>query len=381
MSGERTENPTERRRDEARRRGQGVGRSHELSQVMTLVAGLMALSSMLPTAATKIAETIQHHVLLIGEGTSVGPAALVGDLGDAFQLVVSLVVPLGVAVMVAGVAGSLAGGGFVISLGAVRFDGSRLNPLNGLRRMVDKSALTRLGIALAKLAILGAVSWQVISSRVPGLLATDGRTGSQIAGGALSAIFDLGVTIAMLLAAVALADWVLERRKANNALRMTKDEVRQEHREQEGDPQVRAQRRARARRLAFARMMDDVARADVVVVNPIRLAVALRYDPRTMRAPRIVGKGQRLMAARIREVAKANDIPIVEDVPLARALFPKPVGSEVPADLYRAVARILALVARLRAGTAGSVRTAPPRRAQLPAGQTQLPSWFGGAAR
>ena len=376
MSGEKTEAPTERRREDARRKGQGVGRSHELAQVMTLVAGLLAMSALLPGVVGQIEEVMRAHVQAVGDGPSLSAVAVAGDIGDAFQLVVRLVLPLGVAVMFAGVFGSLASGGFIISTKAVSFQWSRMNPASGLKRIVDKTALSRLGLNLAKLAILGVVSWQVISSRVEAMLNMDGQTGGEIAGRALNGMFELGVTIAILLACVALADWIIERRRAMQSIRMTKEEVKQEYKESEGDPHIRAQRKARARALAFGRMMDDVAHADVVVVNPIRLAVALRYDPGTMRAPLIVGKGQRLMAARIREVARRNNIPIIEDVPLARALFSRPVGAAVPADLYRAVARILVLVAKLRAGTA---RTAPRRRPVTPAGQ--LPTWFAGTPR
>jgi flagellar biosynthesis protein FlhB len=377
VSGEKTEAPTERRRSDARRKGQGVGRSHELAQVMTLVAGLLALSSQVPGVAARLEETMRSHVGAISAGVGLSPVSLLPDLGQGIQLAVILILPIGVAVMIAGVLGSLAGGGFILSLQAINFQASRMNPISGLKRLADKSALQRLGINLAKLGILAAVSWQVISSRVPAMLSMDGNSGGEIAARALSAMFELGVSIALLLATVALVDWVLQRRRAQQSLRMTKEEVKQEYKQQEGDPLIRAQRRARARAMAFGRMMDDVARADVVVVNPIRLAVALRYDPKTMRAPVIVGKGQRLMAARIREVARLHNIPIIEDVPLARALYPRPVGAAVPADLYRAVARILVLVAKLRNGTA---RTAPRRRATtMPAGR--LPSWFEGTVR
>lgn len=376
MSGERTEAPTQRRIDESRRKGQGVGRSHELSQVMTLVAGLLTLSSILPGIADRIADIMRDQIEFAGHGAGTAPAVLVGTIGEAFGTTISLVLPLGLAVMVAGVAGSLAGGGLIVSTGAIRFDARKMNPISGLKRLVDKTAFTRLGMSLAKLAILVVVSWQVIGNKIPGLLALDGGTGADVAQRAMSAIFELGITIAILLAVVALTDWIIERRRASGALKMTKEDVKQEYKESEGDPQIRAQRRARARQLAFARMMDQVATADVVVVNPIRLAVALKYDPKTMRAPSIVGKGQRLMAARIREVARRNNIPIIEDVPLARALFPRPIGSEVPAHLYRAVARILVLVARLRAGT-----TRPVTARRRPAGPVRLPSWFEGTPR
>jgi flagellar biosynthetic protein FlhB len=373
MSAEKTEQPTERRREQARQKGQGLGRSRELEQILTLATALLALNALIPGIAGAIADLTRSQVEQIGQGASIEPTALAASTGEAVGVVVTLVLPLGVAVAIAGVAGNLAAGGWVLSPGVFKPTLAKLNPVAGLRRLIDKSVFQRLATSLAKLAILAAVSFQVIVSRIPDMLALDAQSGSRLATRAFSAIFELGVTVAILLAAVGLADWIVQRRNARQQLMMTKEEVKQEGKEQEGDPQIKGRRRVIARRLAFARMMDDVARADVVVVNPIRLAVALRYDPRAMRAPTIVGKGHRLVAARIRDIARRNRIPIIEDVALARALFPRPVGSEVPAELYRAVARILVLVARLRSGTArpaGRRRTVAPARA--------LPTWFTG---
>jgi type III secretion system FlhB-like substrate exporter len=157
---------------------------------------------------------------------------------------------------------------------------------------------------------------------------------------------------------VALTDFVIQRRKASQSIRMTKDEVKREFRESEGDPMIRNARRRRARQMAFARMMDAIPTSDVVVTNPTTLAVALKYDSLTMKAPKIMAKGQRLMADRIKQIARENNVPIIEDKPLARALFSRPIGAEVPAHLYRAVARLLVLVhqARFNAGRAGGAR-------------------------
>ena len=156
---------------------------------------------------------------------------------------------------------------------------------------------------------------------------------------------------------------------------MTRDEVRREAKDDEGSPEMRSRRRRRARELAFSRMMAAVPTADVIVVNPIRIAVALKYDSLTMRAPRIVAKGQRLMAARIREIAVENDIPIVEDVLLARALVVRPLGSEVPPHLYRAVAQILVIVQQARFATHGRGFRSQPmvvRAPALPAGPAPM---------
>lgn len=361
MSDQKTEAPTQRRLDEARRKGESVGRSHELAMALTLGAGTMMLSALLPGAGAALAGTMTAALREVGR-PGLTDALAVSRLGDGIAQALLIVLPLGVMVALAGLGANLASGGFIFSTGSLRVDFNRLNPVTGLRRIADRQALVRLLIATVKLALLALVSWNVVSDRIPSLVATDGAGIASIARVALDAIFQLGLVLTVLLLGVALTDFVIQRRRATGALKMSKDEVKREYRDSEGDPHILAQRRRRARQLAFNRMMAAVPGADVVVTNPTHLAIALRYDPAKMRAPQIVAKGQRLMAQRIRELAHANGVPVIEDVPLARLLFPRPIGSEVPPHLYRAVARILILVQQAKRG----VRMARP--AALPAG-------------
>ena len=346
---------------------------------LTLGVGTLALASLLPgIAATLITRTQTSILEMDGRASN---ARLVGETGGAFVSVLTLILPLAVLVMISGVAGNLVSGGLVISPKAIRFDLNRINPFTGLKRLFDKQMLVRLGLSLAKLGILAVISWQVVGSRIPAIVATEGADTATIAGSCLSAIFQLGLTITILLAVVALIDFVVQRRRADQSLKMTKEEIRQEYKDQEGDPQIRGARRRRARQMAFARMMDAVPTADVVVTNPTTLAVALKYDSLTMKAPRIVAKGQRLMAERMKQIARDHRVPVVEDKPLARALFSRPVGSEVPAHLYRAVARLLVLVHQARFGMAARPngrggRQAPVARPASPfAGAQRRPWW------
>jgi len=377
---ERTEAPTPRRREEARAKGQGVGRSWEFSMGLTLGVGTLALSALLPGIAREMVTRTQSTILNLNPRAS--EADVIGAAGDAIVTMVILVLPLAGLVMIAGVAGNLISGGLVFSYRAVRFDLSRINPITGFKRMADRQALVRLGLAGAKLAILATISWQVVGSRIPAIVNSQGASTAEIAGTCLSSIFQLGLTITILLAVVALVDFVVQRRRAMESIKMTKEEVRQEYRETEGDPHIRGARRRRARQLAFARMMDAVPTADVVVTNPTTLAVALKYDSLTMRAPKVVAKGQRLMAERIKQLAREHKVPVVEDKPLARALFSRAVGSEVPAHLYRAVARLLVLVHQARfvrsGGRADAGRSGwnGDRR-----GQPARPWFAGGGAR
>jgi flagellar biosynthetic protein FlhB len=360
MAGEKTEAPTPRRRDEARAKGQGIGRSAEFSMGLTLGVGTLALASLLPGVAAQLVTRTQSAIMDMSPRTS--NAQLVGQTGDAILTVVVLILPLACLVMIAGIGGNLVSGGLVFSYKSIRFDISRINPLSGMKRIIDKQAMVRLGLASAKLAILAFMSWQVVGSRIPTIVATQGSSASAIAGSCLSAVFQLGLTITILLAVVALIDFVVQRRKASQSIKMSKEDVKQEYKESEGDPMMRGARRRRARQMAFARMMDAVPTSDVVVTNPTTLAVALKYDSLTMKAPKIMAKGQRLMAERIKQIAREHNVPVIEDKPLARALFSRPIGSEVPAHLYRAVARLLVLVhqARFTGGRNGARGGARP---------------------
>lgn len=360
MTEQRTEQPTERRRQEARRKGEGVGRSQELAMGVTLGVAVLALPAMLPAMAGALAMQLQAAIIEMGDGR-VPDGRLLDRTGDGFGQMVGLILPLAVLLTVAGVLAYLAAGGFVMSLAAIRFVPARLNPLTGLRRIVDKQAVIRLGLALAKLCLLLTIGWSVLSGHLPGLLVLGGAEVSVTMQAALAAVQELGLSMMIFLGIVALTDFVVQRRRAQGQLKMTRDAVRREAKDSEGDPLVRGQRRRRAREMAAVRMMTAVETADVVIVNPIHLAVALKYDSLTMRAPRIVAKGQRLMADRIREVAIRSGVSIVQDIPLARALYGRPIGAEVPPQLYRAVAGILIVVHQARFGRRRSPTTEAAR--------------------
>ena len=350
MSEQKTEAPTDRRRHEARKKGEGIGRSHELTMGITLGVGLMVITSIAPGVVTQLSALMRGTIIEIGSPSALSHTQLVDRIGGSISQSVFFVLPLAAAVILGAVISSMAAGGFVVSMQRIKPDLKRLNPLSGMKRIADKQALFRLGIAVVKLTVVSFMAYQVIGTRIPILVGLQGASASALAGGVWDAIFQLGLMLTMLLGVIALADFIVQRRRALNSIKMTKQEVRYEMRDQEGDPQVKGARRRRARQMAFGRMMDAVKTADVVVTNPTHLAVALKYDSLTMKAPRIVAKGQRLTALRIKEVAKKSGVLIIEDKPLARALFTRPINSDVPPDLYRAVARLLVLVHQARFG-------------------------------
>ncbi|GAA5183965.1 flagellar biosynthesis protein FlhB [Niveibacterium umoris] len=294
------------------------------------------------------------------------PAAMIAALDSQFTDALTTLLPLFLVLVLASMAAPVAVGGFNVSTKALSFQASRLNPISGLTRLFSLQGLSELVKALLKAALLGWIGFSVMKSRgeqslhlmlmavEPGL--------SEFAEMLLMAT----VTLVSGLALIALFDVPFQLWQYYSKLKMTKDELKQEFKQQEGDPQIKARIRQRQREMARRRMMQEVPKADVVVTNPTHYAVAIRYDGASMKAPRVVAKGADLVAQQIREIARANQVPLLEAPPLARALYRyTEIGDDVPSALYTAVAEVMAWVFTLRHATAHGV-TPPPEPTHLP---------------
>jgi flagellar biosynthetic protein FlhB len=256
--------------------------------------------------------------------------------------------PLVGALMLVGVVANLAQVGFMFSHQALKPDWQRLNPLTGLKRIFSGRGLVELLKSLLKLTIIGVIVYITLRDHYPTLASTSRMS----LAAAASSLTQIGLTVGLRVGAamlvLAVADYFFQRYEFEKSLRMTKQEVIEEAKRQE-NPQLKARIRSRQRQLAMSRMMAAVPKADVVITNPTHLAVALSYKKGQMRAPQVVAKGERLVAGRIKEIAQAHGVPLVENKPLARALFSSvEIGHEVPLDLYQAVAEVLAFVYRLK---------------------------------
>jgi flagellar biosynthetic protein FlhB len=342
---ERSEQPTSRRREEARRQGRYPA-SRDLPGALVLLGGL-------GVHAVVGGHVVTAAVAQLERGVSTLPTAdltLDGAIARCFDAVFAglgigwpfLVVP---AVIAAGTA--LLQSRFSLSFAAVKPQWSRVDPGQGLRRLLSGRAAVDLVRSLLKLFAVGAVAYITLRAHWAALVGM-GRDGAGAA--ALGRVlWDLWLGIGLVFLLLAGFDYAYQWWQHEKSLRMTKQEVRQESKELEGNPQLRARVRALHRQMATRRMMVEVRRADVVLRNPTHYAVALRYDSRRMRAPRVVGKGERLLAGRIIDEATRHGVPVVENPPLARALFKMvAIGREVPRDLYRAVAEVLAYVYGLK---------------------------------
>ncbi|MEW6754755.1 MAG: flagellar biosynthesis protein FlhB [Candidatus Latescibacterota bacterium] len=344
---EKTEQATPKRREDARRKGQ-VARSAELSSVVILGAGLLALTWLGSRIYGDMAELA---VDMLGNGLSIrldphnAPHYLLG-WARAFA---GIVAPTVVLLTAAALAINYAQVGVLFTGEPLQPKMDRVSPLAGVRRLFSSRGLVELAKGLFKVAAVAYVTYLTIAGEMDAFLnLVDMEVGQILRACAVVAV-TLGWRIVLLLLAMAVLDYAFQRWDYERGLRMTRQEVREELKQQEGDPLVRSRVRSLQREMSHRRMMADVQKADVVVTNPTHVAVALCYDPETMQAPRVVAKGQRLIAERIKEVARQAGVPLVEDKPLARALYKAVrIGDEIPEELFRAVAQVLAFVFRLR---------------------------------
>lgn len=350
---ERTEQATPKRREDARRRGQ-VARSRELNITAVLLAGalmLMATQAQIGGAM----EQLMRAGLDVAPGALDDPRTMTRALADAGLDTLAAFAPLLIALALAAIGGALVIGGWVFSPEHFAPKWNRLDPVQGLKRIVSLRGFVEVGKALAKGFLIGGFAlgyllWTRDSVTVLGLeplRAALGDASSLIA--TTLAVCSLGMLV------VALADAPFQVWSHNRELRMTRQEIREELKESEGRPEVRSRIRSLQQQVANRRMLREVPRADVVVTNPTHFAVALRYEDGRMRAPVVLARGVDHMAARIRDIATANRVPLFEAPLLARALYWNTrLNQEIPAPLYLAVAQVLTYVYRLRAAVTGN---------------------------
>ena len=347
-AGDKTEQPTPRRRQEAREEGQ-IARSPELSGAVALLAGLLLLKFLGP----KMRGTVLSMTRALGDPPTVTTTGLLPLIRQIARAAADLALPFLLLLTVITAAGTLAQSGLVLTWKKLGFKPDRLNPMTGLKRLVSSDSLTRLLLGLCKIGLLSAIAYYSIRDRIDVVLGSGGSHPAGIYVLAAGLLYDLALRMALVLLVLGIADYLWQRCKLERQLRMPKQEVREELKRMEGDPLLKQRRRQIQTRLAMQRVQREVPRADVVVTNPTEYAIALRYDEATMGAPRVTAKGRDLLAERIRQLARQHGVPVVERPPLARALYAAvEVGHEVPPAFYRAVAEVLAFVYQLsrRAG-------------------------------
>lgn len=359
---------SERRLQNAAQEGR-VPRSRDVVHALMVGSALGGIAAFGPSVATRLMEVVRAGLRFDAAGV-LEPARMSARLGDLGIAALAGALPLMGIAAAAGIAGSLLPGGAVFTTKPLMPDFSRLNPVNGLGRLFSRDAVIDLGKLLLIVIALGVAAWQYVGGSLQAFAGLAPLPLVQGIGAGLGRVQGgLGVLVGVL-AAAALIDGPLQWFRHRSNLKMTLQEVKDEHKETEGDPHVKGRIRARQREIGRARMLAAVPSADVVVMNPTHYAVALRYDESRMGAPRVVAKGADLMALRIRDLARECGVPLLEAPPLARALYANvEVDREVPAALYNAVAQVLAWVYQLQHHVPGRGRMPePPAEFDLPRG-------------
>lgn len=342
---DKTEKPTGKRRGKAREKGQ-VAKSAEIPSVAVLLAGFVVLWSTGGAFYEELADFLSRFLGSVGQmRMSEGEVGWLAGwvLGVFFKLTT----PVMAAVVLAALAANLWQVGFLIAPSRLKPDFSRLNPLPGFQRYLSMRTLVELVKNLAKLLVVGWVAYGAVAGewhRLPHLMDTDvGQSMAYIA----QVSFRIFWRCILVMMVLAILDWAYQKFDFEKNLKMSKQEVKDEMKQNEGDPQVKSRIRSIQRDSARKRMMASVPEADVVITNPTHYAVALSYQPGEMEAPKLLAKGMNRIAEKIKETARAHHIPIVEDKPLAQALYRQvEVGQSIPFEMYETVATVLAHVYR-----------------------------------
>lgn len=344
--GEKTEQPTPRRLEEAVKQGQ-FARSAEVQTVLVLLGGLLAFKFLGSDLWRQLA-TVQTSIL--GHLHEM-PLTLDSMQGHAIQGALVLGACVGPLVIATTAGGLLAGvlqNRFQTASEALDPKWERVNPAAGFKRVFSGRSLVPTGISLLKLSVIAALTYSQVAKLLTDPIFYTAVDVARIAGFLAEVSFGIVWRVVCALALLAVLDYAYQYWRTNRDLMMTREEVKEEMKHTEGNPHVKARQRRRRNIKTVRQMLVDVPKADVVVTNPTHFAIALRYDRKTMKAPRIVAKGTRLNALRIREIAQRHQVPLVENKPLARMMFKYgKVGGEVPAQLYAAVAEVLAYVYRV----------------------------------
>jgi len=348
---ERTEKATPRKREMLRREGR-VARSRELPAALSFLAVVLLLRGAALAASGEAQAAIISFLrrsIFTGDLTVERLQALLSVGALSF---VRLTGPVLLVALAVSVLANVVQGGLVFSTEALRLNFKRLNPATNLRNLVSKRSLVEALKTLIKLAIIAYICYDALNVQAAALPRLGGAGVAEIVSVLGQMAFALSVRIAVFMVIVAGADYAFQLYDFEQSIKQTKQEVREDYKQTEGDPLIRGQLRRFQREMARKRQLAAVPTADVVVTNPTHFAVALRYDRERMMAPEVVAKGADHLAQKIRELAREHDVPLLENPPLARALYKAvDVGRAIPPELYRAVAEVLAYVYRLREKT------------------------------
>ncbi|MDA8233829.1 MAG: flagellar biosynthesis protein FlhB [Clostridia bacterium] len=348
FSQEKTEEATPKRRQDARGKGQ-VAKSPEVNSALILLTGFLAIKIFFPYMFEEL-QNFTRSFLGQLHNTQEFTVDYVMSIGiSVIVLSGKMLLPLILTVLVAGIVANYLQVGFLFSTQPLIPKLETLNPITGFKRIFSRRSLMELFKSLIKIGAVGYIVYRAISLEFdifPKMLDMDIRASLVFIG---QLTVKIALQVGLLLLVLAVIDFAFQRWEFNRSLRMSKQEVKEEYKQVEGNPQIKGKIKEKQRQMALRRMMQEVPKADVVITNPTHYALAIKYDGQTMNAPIVVAKGQDLVAQKIKEKAKEHNVAIVENKPLAQALFKScDIGELIPPELFQAVAEVLAFVYKLR---------------------------------
>jgi len=341
---DRTEQPTQKKLDDAKDRGQ-VAKSTEVNSVAILIAAMLAFkagSGLFGRTLNGFMITTYHESSFI----QITSQSLPGQMMIFLKVFATLVLPVMAAIVLAAVGSNLGQIGFMVAKKALIPKFSKINPFSGIKRMFSSRSLVEMLKGILKIIILGLIGFWVLDKNKELFLILPHQTVAQILHFLGDMLYEMTLKIGIALLAMAAADYAYQRYQHIKELKMSKEEVREERKQYEGDPKIKERIRSEQMRLARTRMFQDIPEATVVVTNPTHIAIALKYEPHSSSdAPKVIAKGKRKVAQRIKEVAREHNIPVIENKPLARGLYEAcEIGMEIPMAFYQAVAEILSQI-------------------------------------
>ncbi|MCP4452080.1 MAG: flagellar biosynthesis protein FlhB [Planctomycetes bacterium] len=344
---EKTEEPTAKRLNKTREKGQ-VAQSQELGNAVAIVVLVLILAATSKDLVSWLSQRIAAG-MSAERAVFLNPDAFLEYINRQIAGMLWAMMPLMGALFVAGILGSIMVGGATLAPKALMPKWSEVNPITGFGRLVNMKSFVKLGISIVKLIVITLVVVMYLNARTEDLIVIRWAWSSELLSAMGQLLFGLMIRVTVVLLVIAVLDVAFQKWKYMEDLKMTKQEVKEERKETDGSPEVRARARRIQIEMARSRSLQEVPKANVLLVNPTHVAVALQYDSKTMDAPIVVAKGADHMAAKIREIARAHGVPVLRRPPLARAIY-KSVepGQPVPESLYTAVAEVLALIHRLR---------------------------------
>lgn len=344
---DKTEQATPRKRSEARKKGQ-VASSREVPSVAVLIAALATLWFFGGYMYSHLRSLTRDAFAMIAKPEISLPQCVAFGSGVIERFVI-VILPVMTAVVVTALVANVLQVGWLLSWEKLRPELSKIDPIKGMQRLISRQTLMELFKSLAKLGIVATIGYLTVKGEMDKLPFLADMEVQAILVYILKIGFKIFIRMSMAMILIAIADYAFQRWHFEQQMKMTKQEVRDEFKRTEGDPIVKARIKKIQYEMAKRRMMQEVPEADVVVTNPVHLAVALKYESSEMKAPKVLAKGAGDVAERIKAVAKQHDVPIVEDKDLARNLYKMvEIGSEIPSALYQSVAEVLAYVYRLR---------------------------------